>query len=82
MLRVEEPHRHHFRLVVRHPDRAIDFGLTHALRRSLNDLAYESEEKLSRRYHDARNDGPTPVPLRHVHESPELWQDDFWNHLG
>lgn len=82
VLRVEESHRHHFRLVVRHPARPLDLGLSHALRKTLDDLSQESEEELSRRFHDAKKEGLKPVPLRHIRESPDLWQDDFWNHLG
>ncbi len=82
VLRVAEAQHHHFRLVIRHPDRALDIGLSHALRKTLDDLSNESEEELNRRFHRARAEGLKPVPLRHVHESPDLWQDDFWNHLG
>lgn len=82
VLRVEESHHHHFRLVVRHPTRPLDLGLTHALKRTLDDLSNESEEELNRRFHEAKSKGLTPSAIRHVHESPDLWQDDFWNHIG
>ncbi len=82
VLRVEESHHHHFRLVVRHPARPLDIGLSHAIRKALDDLSDESEEELSRRFHEARAQGLVPTPLRHIHESPDLWQDDFWNHIG
>ncbi len=82
VIRVDESHHHHFRLIVRHPERPLDIGLTHALKRMLDELSHESEAELSKRFHEARARGLQPTPLRHVHESPDLWQDDFWNHLG
>lgn len=82
VIRVEESHQHHFRLVVRHPERVLDVGLTHALRKTLDELSRESEDELRRKFHDTMKKGLSPVALRHVHESPDLWQDDFWNHLG
>ncbi len=82
VVRVEESHQHHFRLVIRHPSRALDLGLTHAVKSTLDDLSKESEAELSRKFHDAKSHGLAPVPLRRVHESPDYWQDDFWNYLG
>ena len=82
VIRVDETQHHHYRLVVRHPERALDLGLSHALKKMLDDLSNESEEELSQRFHRAKTEGLTPIPLRRVHESPDLWQDDFWNHLG
>lgn len=82
VVRVEEAHHHHFRLVIRHPARALDLGLAHAVHITLDRLSEESEEELGRQFREAKAHGLTPVPLRHVHEAPDLWQDDFWNHLG
>lgn len=82
VLRVEEAGRHHYRLVVRHPDRVLDLGLAHALRASLERYSHESVEELARRFRTAQEHGLRPVPLRHIRESPDLWQDDFWRHLG
>ena len=82
VLRVEESHHHHFRLVVRHPERPLDLGLSHALKRTLDELSAECEEGIRRRFHEATAAGLKPVPLRHLHEAPDLWQDDFWNHIG
>lgn len=82
ILRVELPQTHFFRLAIRHPERALDLGLTHALKNALDELSALSVEDLSRRFHDAQAKGLSPVPLRHVHETPDLWQDDFWRHLG
>jgi hypothetical protein len=82
VLRVEEPQHHHFRLVIRHPARVLDLGLAHALKKTLDDLSNESEEDLKRRFQDAQDKGLSPVSLRHIQETPDLWQDDFWNHLG
>ena len=39
-------------------------------------------EALRRRFDAARADGLRPVPLRHVTEASDLWQDDFWNWIG
>ena len=82
VLRVEEGHHHHFRLVVRHPTRALDIGLHHQLKRTLEELSRESETELEARYHRAVKEGLKPQPLRHLREAPDLWQDDFWKWFG
>jgi hypothetical protein len=82
VLRVEGSGGHHFRLVVRHPDRILDVGIKHDLKRLLDSLSNETVEELRRRYLGAERDGLKPVPLRRVHESVDLWQDDFWNWVG
>jgi hypothetical protein len=82
VLRVEESHRHHYRLIVRHPSRVLDLGLAHALKNALDTFSNESVEELSQRFHEAKAHGLKPVALRHVHESLDLWHDDFWKHLG
>lgn len=82
VLRVDGPGRHHFRLVVRHPDRALDVGFAHALARELATLSALEVDALRQRFEAARAAGLRPVPLRHVHETVDLWQDDFWNWFG
>lgn len=82
VIRVEEGGKHHFRLVLRHPDRVLDIGLTQALRRSLEDLSREDVAELGQRFEVAKVEGLMPVPLRHLREEPDLWQDDFWNWIG
>ena len=41
VLRVDTSGGHHFRLVVRHPERALDVGFAHALGRLLEQLSHE-----------------------------------------
>jgi hypothetical protein len=82
VLRVEGSGAHHFRLVIRHPDRILDLGIEHDLKRLLDSLSDETVEELRRRYEGAEREGLKPVALRHVRESVDLWQDDFWNWLG
>jgi hypothetical protein len=73
---------HHFRLVVRHPDRLLDLGFAHELEAILRSLSDEDVATLRRRFDMARHDGLRPVPLRHVHETIDLWRDDFWHWMG
>ena len=82
VLRVDVGGRHHYRLVVRHPDRVLDLGLVHELGRILHRLSDEDVEQLRERFSDAQKNGLKPVPLRHVRESVDFWRDDFWNWLG
>jgi hypothetical protein len=82
VLRVEMAGRHHFRLVVRHPERTLDLGFAHELRTTLRSLAQEDVDTLRRRYTEAQKDGLRPVALRHVREVPDLWHDDFWKWIG
>ncbi len=83
VVRVEESgRRHHFRLVVRHPERALDLGIRGELSRILKDLSNESVEQLRARFQAAERDGLRPVPLRHVREQVDFWRDDFWNYIG
>ncbi len=82
VLRVEESGRHHFRLVIRHPDRILDVGLAHDLRDMLDRLSQQSQDELRAAFHRAQRNGLVPVRLRHVRETPDLWQDDFWNWIG
>ncbi len=82
VLRVDGSGAHHYRLAIRHPDRILDAGIGYDLKRLLDSLSDETVEELRRRYDDAQREGLKPVPLRHIHESVDLWQDDFWNWRG
>ncbi len=82
VLRVEGSGAHHYRLIVRHPERPLDLGLAHDLRGTLDRLSNEPVEELRRRFDEARRAGLRPVPLRHIRETADLWQDDFWNWIG
>ena len=50
VLRIDEWHLHHFRLVVRRPTWLLDLGLHHQVRRTLEDLSREDEEELAARF--------------------------------
>ncbi|MGI0070963.1 MAG: DUF2004 domain-containing protein [Thermoplasmata archaeon] len=83
VLRVDgSPGQHHYRLVIRHPDRILDVGIKSDLARALDRLSEETPEGLAHSLEQARHDGLTPVPLRTVHEDVDFWRDDFWNWLG
>jgi hypothetical protein len=82
VLRVDGSSSHHFRLVVRHPDRALDVGIRRGLFRIIKDLSDETLDQLRERFRHALRDGLKPVPLRHVKEDINFWQDDFWNYIG
>jgi hypothetical protein len=82
VLRVEGSGGHHFRLVIRHPDRVLDIGIKHDLKRELDSLSNETVDELRRRFENAEKEGLKPSPLRHIRESVDFWQDDFWNWLG
>jgi hypothetical protein len=82
VLRVEQSNSHHFRLVIRHPDRVLDLGIAHDLRKQLDSLSEETVEELRKRFEDAQRAGLRPLRIRHGHGSTDLWQDDFWNWLG
>jgi hypothetical protein len=82
VLRVEAGGKHHFRVVVRHPDRILDPGFGHELGKILETLSNEDVDALRHRFAAAKAEGLKPVPLRHVRESVDLWHDDFWNWIG
>jgi uncharacterized protein DUF2004 len=82
VLRVDTGSDHHFRLVIRHPDRVLDLGLVHDVKRLLDSLSDETIEELRERFSSAEREGLRPVRLRHVQESVDYWRDDFWNWLG
>lgn len=82
VVRVEGAQSHHFRLVVGHPDRMLDLGIGHDLKRLLDDLSNETTDELRKKLQAAEREGLRPTRLRHVHESVDFWKDDFWNWLG
>lgn len=82
VLRVEGSGRHHFRLVLRHPDRLLDLGFKSQLETILNDLSDETVDQLRQRLRDSERQGLRIVRLRRVHEEVDFWQDDFWNAIG
>lgn len=82
VLRIEETRTHHYRLVLRHPDRVLDVGLMRDLKGTLDSLAQESVEELRQKYHVAQAEGLKSVTLRTLHEVPDYWRDDFWNWMG
>jgi hypothetical protein len=82
VLRVEGPDHHHYRLVVRHPERILDVGIKNDLSRILEDLSDETVDQLRERFKSAESEGLRPVPLRRVKDEVDFWQDDFWNWIG
>ena len=82
VIRVESSNSHHIRLVIRHPERVLDVGISQDLKRILDSLSEESVEDLRGRFERAQRDGMKPVALRHLHEEVDFWRDDFWNWLG
>ena len=82
VLRVDGSGGHHYRLVVRHPERVLDLGIGHELRRLLAALSKEDVASLRAQFLDAERSGLKPVPLRHVHETVDLWHDHFWDSIG
>lgn len=82
VIRVEEGHSHHFRLLVHHPERRLDWGFQHDLKRQLDELSRHSVDELRALAKSAEGEGLRLVPLRHLTESPDYWQDDFWNWIG
>jgi hypothetical protein len=82
VIRVEGSNSHHFRLVIRHPERVLDVGIGQQLKRILDSLSDESVEELRRRFERAQREGMKPVALRHLHEEVDFWRDDFWNWFG
>lgn len=80
VVRVESENSHHFRLVIRHPERVLDLGIKNDLKPILEALSALTVEEL--RVQFTTTDGFHPVPLRHVHEEVDYWRDDFWNWIG
>jgi predicted GNAT superfamily acetyltransferase len=82
VLRVTGGDTHHFRLVVRHPDRMMDIGLRKKLEEYMMDMSSLSESKLKEAFDSAERSGLKPTPLRTVAEDLDLWSDNFWNWFG
>jgi hypothetical protein len=82
VLRVESESSHHYRLVLRHPERVLDVGIKSDLRPILDALSALTVEELRREFELAAHEGLAPIPLRNVHEDVDFWRDDFWNWIG
>ena len=82
VLRVEGTEPHHYRLVVRHPERWLDVGFERDLAEILDRLSDESLDDLRARLRAAQATGLTPVALRSVPAEVDFWQDDFWIWIG
>lgn len=82
VLRVEGSAGHHYRLVLRHPDRALDLGFKANLERTLIELSDETVEQLRERLRLAEKEGLGLVALRSVRQEVDYWRDDFWNWMG
>ncbi|MGI0155828.1 MAG: hypothetical protein ACREDE_06810, partial [Thermoplasmata archaeon] len=82
VLRVEGSRGHHYRLVLRHPERVLDLGFKSALEQVLNDLSNESVDQLRERLRAAEQAGLRVVQLRPIRQEVDYWRDDFWNWLG
>lgn len=82
VIRIEGASSHHFRLVIRHPERVLDVGIGQDLMRILDSLSDETVEDLRTQFDGAQREGLKPVDLRHLHEEVDFWRDDFWNWLG
>jgi|GEM_PF-1829058 hypothetical protein len=82
VVRVEGEEPRHYRLVIRHPQRLLDFGFKSDLRRVLEELSQESQADLTLELSQAKQEGLRVVPLRHVKDEVDFWQDDFWNWIG
>ena len=83
VLRVQtSAHQHHYRLIVRHPERILDLGIKEDLSGILKDLSDESEDALRSRFAKAEREGLRAGPIRRVKEEVDFWQDNFWKFLG
>ncbi len=83
LLRVQtSEHQHHYRLIVRHPDRVLDPGFRTDLEGILSKLSDESEEQLRESFAAAEHEGLKAQPLRHLREPVDFWEDRFWEYVG
>lgn len=83
VLRVQtSEHQHHYRLVVRHPDRVLDPGFRKDLEGILTQLSDETEDGLRSRFEAAEREGLRAQPVRHVREEVDFWEDKFWEYIG
>ena len=74
--------KHHYRIVVLHPDRVLDIGFKSDLGKVLDSLSGLSEDELREQLHQAEARGLHVVKLRYVQQEVDFWRDDFWNWIG
>jgi hypothetical protein len=82
VLAVHGSRAHHYRLVIRHPERILDLGLKRDLSAALDRLSGRSVAELRSELETATSDGMRLVALRDVQDDVDFWQDDFWNWIG
>lgn len=81
VLRVVGTGPHHYRLILRHPQRTLDLGLSGDLKRLLESVSEMSPAQLREALGSAEDRGLKPVPLRTVEETADLWEDNFWQYF-
>ena len=74
--------QHHYRIVLRHPDRALDIGFKADLGSILKELSDLTVRQLHDQLLAAERAGLQLVKLRRVEENVDFWRDDFWNFIG
>jgi len=74
--------QHHYRIVLRHPERALDMGFKADLGSILKELSDLTVEQLHEQLLAAERAGLQFVKLRQVEEDVDFWRDDFWNFMG
>jgi len=74
--------QHHYRVVLRHPDRILDTGFRSDLGRILGELSDLTEDALRDELRAAERAGLQVVKVRRVEEDVDFWRDDFWNFMG
>ena len=75
---VEVGQGHHFLLLLRHPDRTFDFGLSGALKQELEVLRMLSEPDLMARFAAAFTQGLRPQAVEVQREKADYWLDEDW----
>ena len=79
IVRVEEVSgRHHFAILVRHPEHLLDVGIHAQLRRILEGLSPLPEEELRSRFEKAKSAGLRAIPLTETDEQVDYWLDQDW----
>ncbi len=81
VLRIVGTGPHHYRLILRHPERSLDLGLAGDVKRLLESISELSPSQLRESLKAAESSGLKPVPLRTVEETSDLWEDDFWKYF-
>jgi hypothetical protein len=81
VLRIVGSGDHHYRLVVRHPERSLDLGLSRTVEKEILELSSLSLEQLREEFSRAQSEGLKAVPLRVLHETPDFWSDNFWEYF-